>query len=98
MDLDSLQDQTGENNGRISALQGIDGTHDFHNPPCKHPNTMNEGISTFNIDVFQHEDEVNSKTARANIPEVNQEVPTAQHLLALVNVLPLETRVSLLVL
>lgn len=73
------------------SFQEIDGTYDFHDPPCKYPSTINEGISAFNIDGFQDEDEVNSETTRANISEINQEVPAAPPSLAFVVIPPFET-------
>ncbi|XP_022864513.1 uncharacterized protein LOC111384467 [Olea europaea var. sylvestris] len=62
-----LQDQTGENDGRIDALQGIDGIHDSHDTPCKYSGTINGGTLIHIMDNFNAEDEVNSGTVRANV-------------------------------
>lgn len=69
MSLNFLQHQSGENNGIIYALQGIDDTHDSHDPICNYPSTINEGTY---VDDFNNEDEVNSDILGANIPEINQ--------------------------
>lgn len=54
-----LHDLTGRNDGKIDALQGIEGTHDFHVPPCKIPFTINECTFALNVDNFNNEDETN---------------------------------------
>lgn len=67
MNPNSLQDQIGENDERIDALQGIDGAYNFHDPPCKYPSVINEDTLAFNIDKFRDEDEVNYETMGANV-------------------------------
>lgn len=83
---DILQNQTSENDGRIDAFQGIDGAHDFHGPHCKYLSTIKEGTSTLNVDDFNNEDEVNFETLKANISDINQELPIVPSSLTLVNI------------
>lgn len=91
MNPNFLQDQIGANDGRINTLQGIDGIHDSHDLSCKYPSMINRDTSVLIMGNFNIENEVNSRTVRANISEINQRVSVVPSSLALVSIPPSQT-------